>query len=203
MESLPQLSNPKTRSIVEVADKDKTAGSKTTLTPKPAGSSQDLDTVGSGEHLTDLAAIKRFGELQQYWFEDHMKLVSDGQVLELSKVSVEPAARHPYSVLVKFQFSLEKTNATEGSSVAGEPSVDPKADPRSDRRVDFQMTDEVFSGYAGATRYALRARGSTILLKSNVSPVLVRAERVEITPTAAMNATSSPTIQAKLTIGNQ
>ena len=171
---------------------------------KLADSPPQPDTVGSGEHLTDLATIARFGDLRQQWFTDHLKLVIDGQAVELEKVSVEPAARHPYSVLVKFQFSLEKKKATEDPSAAvGEPKTDVKTDSPANRTVGLQVTDNLFAGHAGATRYALRARGSTMLLQSNVAPVLVRAERVEIEPKAAIKNVGSPTIEAKLTVGNK
>ena len=165
------------------------------LAPEP-------DTVGSGKHLTDLQTIKRFGDFKQQWFTDHLKLSSDGQTVELSKVSVEPAARHPYSVVVKFQFSLHKKSENEASLVAGKPSVVPKPDS-SGQAVDFQVTDGVFAEHAGATRYALRARGATMLLQSSVAPVLVRAERVEVDPKATVTKTSSPTVKAKLIVGSR
>ena len=174
---------------------------KNTTAPKSVASPQRLGTVGSGQHLTDLKTIARFGDLQQRWFTDHLKLVSDGQKIEFSKVSVEPAARHPYSVLVKFQFSLEEKKVSKGVLTVDEPRIDPKSDPPASRVVDLQLTDDVFSEHAGATRYALRARGSTMLLQSNVAPVLVRAERVEVTPKASGDQASSPTIKAKLTVG--
>ena len=164
---------------------------------------QKLRAVGSGEHLTDPAAIKLFGELQQEWFTDHLKLSSDGQAVELSKVLVEPAARHPYSVLVKFQFSLHKNDANETKLVAGEPDVATKSVPAANRVIDFQVTDGVFSGFAGATRYALRGRGATMLLQSNVAPILVRAERVEVDSETAVKKISSPTVKAKLTVGRR
>ena len=181
--------------------KFKKLGTRTTTAPEPASSPQTPATVGSGEHLTDLAAIARFGDLRQHWFTDHLKLVSDGQTVELSEVSVEPAARHPYSLLVKFRFSLDKKKAAEGGPIVAEPSVDPESVTSTSQIVNLQVTDDVFSGNAGATRYALRARGSTMLLQSNVAPVLVRAERVEVAPKAGTAKISSPVIKARLTVG--
>lgn len=189
--------------------------SKNGAAPKPATVPEQLGTVGAGEHLTELATIKRFGELQDQWFTDRLKLSCDGQAVEFSKLSVEPAARHPYSILVKFQFPLHKNETNQALPVVEERGAEPKTNPPAAqvapanqvepaaRAVDFQVTDHLFAGYSGAVRYALRARGSTMLLRSNVAPVLVRAERLEIDQNAAIEQKGAPTIQAKLTVGGQ
>ena len=169
-----------------------------------------------GEHLTDLATIKRFDELRQHWFSGRLNLTSDGQPVELSKVTVEPAARHPYSVLVKFQFRLSTKRTTEETTQdvplalveglsAGKPKATIEPESLSSRSVDFLVTDRLFLGYHGATRYALRSRGATMLLQSNVAPALVRAERAELDRDAAraILAERLPVIRAKLSIGSR
>ena len=161
---------------------------------------QEPKAVPTGEHLTDLATIKQFSEVQKHWFADRLRLTTDGQPVELSKVSVEPAARHPYSVLVKFQFSLDAKKADDDQPATGATTREMKFDLPPNRTVSLQVTDRLFSSNHGATRYALRARGSTILLQSNVAPVLVRAERVDIKRGTVVAENGSPAIQAKLTL---
>ena len=163
--------------------------------------------TGVGEHLTDLAMIKRFGELQRQWFAGRLKLACNGQQVALSKVSIEPAARHPFSVVVKFQFSVEAKQAideqgkADNKKAAGATS---KPDSSQGSVVDFQVTDGLFSGHHGATRYALRSRGSTMVLQSNVAPALVRADRVEVVLGAGANEDEKPPeIQAKLLVGRR
>ena len=198
----PDLSKPlKPVSSPEDVDTDQAADPDKTSTPKPTASPQKLTTDDAGEHLTDLATIRQFGELQSQWFTDHLKVSSDGHLVKLTTVVVEPAARHPYSVLVKFQFSLENKDANAGLPVVEKASVDSKPDPPADRVVDFQVSDGLFAGHAGAVRYSLRARGATMLLQSNVAPVLVRAERVEINKKASAGKEKIPAIEAKLNLG--
>ena len=163
--------------------------------------------TGVGEHLTDLAMIKRFGELQRQWFAGRLKLACNGQQVALSKVSIEPAARHPFSVVVKFQFSVEAKQAideqgkADNKKAAGATS---KPDSSQGSVVDFQVTDGLFSGHHGATRYALRSRGSTMVLQSNVAPALVRADRFEVVLGAGANEDEKPPeIQAKLLVGRR
>ena len=45
--------------------------------------------------------------------------------------------------------------------------------------VDFIIKDKLFRDNESAFRYAAKAKGDAMLLQSNVSPILVRAERVE------------------------
>ena len=217
------------KSTQAVIEKEMEAGSGIPTKPTLKESSPTQDSVkGSaplsvGEHLTDLATIKRFGELRQHWFADRLNLTNDGLPIELSKVSVEPAARHPFSVLVKFQFLLgakktiekrtQRLSSTEAGTAGGgvtvaegnSVSADTESKPLGNRVVAFKVTDRLFSDYHGATRYALRARGSTMLLQSNVAPVLVRAERAELDRDAAraILAERLPVIRAKLSIGSR
>ena len=215
------------KSTQTVIEKEKEAGSGMPTKPTLKESSPTQDSVkGSaplsvGEHLTDLATIKRFGELRQHWFADRLNLTSDGQLIELSKVSVEPAARHPFSVLVKFQFLLgakktiekrtQRLSSTEAGTAGGGVTVaransvaaNTESKPLGNRVVEFQVTDRLFSDYHGATRYALRARGSTMLLQSNVAPVLVRSERIEIDRNERIHTKKEAVIQAKVAVGRR
>ena len=191
------------------------AVSKVDVTPRAVPLKEESPKVvpnqsvgtGVGEHLTDLAMIKRFGELQRQWFAGRLKLACNGQQVALSKVSIEPAARHPFSVVVKFQFSVEVKQAideqgkADNKKAAGATS---KPDSSQGSVVDFQVTDGLFSGHHGATRYALRSRGSTMVLQSNVAPALVRADRVEVVLGAGANEDEKPPeIQAKLLVGRR
>ncbi len=217
------------KSTQAVIEKEMEAGSGIPTKPTLKESSPTQDSVkGSaplsvGEHLTDLATIKRFGELRQHWFTDRLNLTNDGLPIELSKVSVEPAARHPFSVLVKFQFLLgakktiekrtQRLSSTEAGTAGGGVTVaransvaaNTESKPLGNRVVDFLVTDRLFSDYHGATRYALRSRGATMLLQSNVAPALVRAERAELDRDAAraILAERLPVIRAKLSIGSR
>ena len=180
------------------------------VTPKgvtPKGVPNQSVGTGVGEHLTDLTMIKRFGELKEDWFAGRLKLVRNGQQVTLSKVSVEPAARHPFSVVVKFQFSVEAKQAVEEQAKAERnKAAGPASKPDSSQGsvVDFQVTDGLFSDHHGATRYALRSRGSTMVLQSNVAPALVRADRVEVKRGEGANEDGKPPeIQAKLLVGRR
>ena len=193
----------KTADLKTDAKTNSATGAKTDLASKPSTIPKESVTVGSGEHLTDLQTIKRFGELQGQWFAGRLKLTSNGRSIKLSKVSVEPAARHPYSVMVKFQFAFDRKVAAQDPQDTKASSVKPKPDPAGNQVVDFQVSDGLFAGYSGASRYALRTRGKTMLLQSNVAPALVRAERVEIDQKAATSNERLPAIKAKLNVGGR
>ena len=212
VERVPLMNEPEAALKVDRSPKAMTPKAVTPEGGSPKGGSpkgvpnQSVGT-GVGEHLTDLATIKRFGELQEHWFAGRLKLARNGQPVALSKVSVEPAARHPFSVVVKFQFSVEAKQAVEEQGKAEQnKAAGPTSKPDSPQGsvVEFEVTDGLFSDHHGATRYALRSRGSTMLLQSNVAPALVRADRVEIARGEEVTEDGKPpAIQAKLLVGSR
>ena len=212
VERVPLMNEPEAALKVDRSPKAMTPKAVTPEGGSPKGGApkgvpnQSVGT-GAGEHLTDLTLIKRFGELKEDWFAGRLKLVRNGQQVTLSKVSVEPAARHPFSVVVKFQFSVEAKQAVEEQAKAERnKAAGPASKPDSSQGsvVDFQVTDGLFSDHHGATRYALRSRGSTMVLQSNVAPALVRADRVEVKRGEGANEDGKPPeIQAKLLVGRR
>ena len=95
--------------------------------------------------------------------------------LRINQVSVERAPRHPFNLLVKFQFKIPPAETTE-----------------------LRIIDETFNQQHGAVRYALKALGSTILLKSNVAPIVVRAKRVETKDLSPKELAEQTTILVRL-----
>ena len=45
--------------------------------------------------------------------------------------------------------------------------------------VDLSVVDSNFAQFGGGARYALKVGGNLVLAKSNVAPILVRADRIE------------------------
>jgi len=203
----PSVTKPEAVLVGDVAGQDMSPKEGALQEVAPNRMPNQKVSAGVGEHLTDLATIKRFGELQEHWFAGKLKLARNGQPVALTKVVVEPAGRHPFSVVVKFQFSVAEKQTAEQEGKADrekETRAASEADSTKNGAVDFQVADGLFSEYHGATRYALRSRGSTMLLQSNVAPVLVRADRVEIARGAEVNnAKKPPAIQAKIVVGRQ
>ena len=207
VERVPLMNEPEAALKVDRSPKAMTPKAVTPEGGSPKGVPNQSVGTGVGEHLTDLATIKRFGELQEHWFAGRLKLARNGQPVALSKVSVEPAARHPFSVVVKFQFSVEAKQAVEEQGKAEQnKAAGPTSKPDSPQGsvVEFEVTDGLFSDHHGATRYALRSRGSTMVLQSNVAPALVRADRVEIARGEEVTEDGKPpAIQAKLLVGSR
>jgi hypothetical protein len=118
-----------------------------------------------GEHLTDLDTIHRFSSSPEIWFQKHLKIKINSKLVRIEKIQVSPASKHPFSITVKFQFLV----ATE--SIANTVKRD---------KYRLSIVDELFSCHQGAVRQALKAKGSAMLLNSNVAPILVRAKRIEL-----------------------
>ncbi|MEE2826323.1 MAG: hypothetical protein VYE64_06820 [Planctomycetota bacterium] len=87
-----------------------------------------------------------------------LKVSLNGKPVRLRKVSCEPSPRHHFSLVARYELALGK----------------PK------KPVELELVDENFTAYEGAVRYSLKAMGSAMVLRSNVAPIIVRAERYEL-----------------------
>jgi hypothetical protein len=63
---------------------------------------------------------------------------------------------------------------------------------------DFKIVDKNFSGTDGQIRYALRPRGTAIVTKSNVAPVLARAKPITISNLTDDKRPSAQIITARI-----
>ena len=80
-----------------------------------------------------------------------------GKKIELADGKAVQSPKHHFSYLVEFNFDIPSGNSNE-----------------------LEIEDKNFQEMDSAARYSLKALGSTILVKSNVAPIIVRAKRHEL-----------------------
>jgi hypothetical protein len=80
--------------------------------------------------------------------------------LELNVASVEPFAEHHKTAVMK----LVATVPDEVDSGT------------------LTFADTSFAGMDGAVRYAIKGRGKTLVTQSDAAPIIIRADRVELSP---------------------
>ena len=107
----------------------------------------------SDEVLTENFRQAAFGKIAQ-----GLKISLDGKPVRLEKVDCEPSPRHHFSLVARYEFPL------------GQPA----------KPVELELVDENFGDFDGAMRCALKAMGTAMVLRSNVAPIIVRAERHEL-----------------------
>jgi len=99
--------------------------------------------------------------LREFYFEkllENLTVTINDQETELTKVSVEQSVRHHFAWVAKYSFEI----------------------PSRMRKLDLVIQDNTFLEYNGAARYALKATGNAMVLKSNVAPIIVRSQRHEL-----------------------
>jgi len=72
-------------------------------------------------------------------------------------VGVEESAKHHFEFVAEFKYQL------------------PVA-----KNVQLLIEDHTFQKLDGAVRYSLKAMGSTMILRSNVAPIIIRAKRHQL-----------------------
>ncbi len=154
---------------------------------QPADQQSDASS-GEGEHLTDPDVIQQFAQTQAGWFKPALSVKLDQASVALENVEIEPAPRHPFSIIVKFEFDLssdQQSQAQENGRKQG---------------ISLEVVDQLFPEQDGAIRYALKTRGRAMLLRSNVAPILVRAQRHELSGWESEKRNKMSRIDARLAI---
>lgn len=185
----------------------------------------DDEVDGEGEHLTDPETIKELASLADFWFSKKLEVTCDGRQVNLENVSVSAEARHPYSMIVRFEFDLNAKPAGSRQGVT-KVSVQKKLsqskvakDPQevdagrkamrssviqktalNPEIVELAIFDGVFSGKDGAVRYALKTKGSAMIARSNVAAILVRADRIELGQLDKVARKQATTLSAKIIV---
>ena len=129
--------------------------------PTDSSSTDSSSTDSSSEKATvfDKALLAKFNKSAPAKVTEGLKITCDDKPVKIESVALDPAPRHPFDVKVKFQFKI------------------PKSDKES---IELKLEDSNFTKQTGAVRYALKAKGIAMLVQSNVAPIIVRAERVEL-----------------------
>ena len=93
-------------------------------------------------------------------------------------IEAGPSSRHHVDILVRMEFELFPEIE---EMPAGQPDPVPQTGDDSDSGdVHFAFADGNFAENTGAVRYAMKARRDAFLKESNVAPLIVRAERIEL-----------------------
>ena len=172
------------------------------------------EPVDEGEHLTDPGTIKELAGLSEFWFSEKLGVTCDDQNVKLQKLSVSADARHPYSIIVRFEFDLMSADAPDNDSADKGAQAEPqkskavvgKTAQASDkgssvpRTVELKIMDEVFPDDDGAIRYALKTKGSAMVARSNVAAILVRAERIELGKLDKVERKQATILSAKIIV---
>ncbi len=164
--------------------------SQTAFNPKPAPS--DVPT-GSEEKTTPDSSeanqedFKNDAELLQLLQDravaeiaKNLAISYQGKPLNLERPTEVPPARYHMSVTLQYKLKL------------------PEPGPGEKQPQALSIVDRNFDRFDGAVRYSLKAGGNCLLTNSNVAPILVRSERIELAGLNEENREQAKTIQAKI-----
>ena len=150
----------------------------TTSVAQPADESEEEKSLPHDDenpiHERLLAELKSIGPDQ---IAQRIQINCDGQPLKIKNVVASPAPRHPFNLKVKFEFELPPTKSAQ-----------------------LDIVDNNFRQQTGAVRYAIKALGSTMLVKSNAAPIIIRAKRVELAGLSEKETVSETSISAKILV---
>lgn len=106
---------------------------------------------------------------------EQLQITCNGERVHIRPVSVELSPRHHVNALAKLEFGLS-----------------------ADEKIHLIIKDELFDDKNGAVKYALKPKKSALLLRSNVAPILIRAERIELNGLSPVVRSEKTTIECDL-----
>ena len=132
-----------------------------------------------------LESLRKLGPSQ---ITRQIRITCNGQPLQIKNVSADAAPRHPFNLVVQFEFQIP-ADAIPDKTAPDDDSV---------KSAQLKIEDQNFRQQTGAIRYALKTLGSTMLLKSDAAPILVRAQRHELAGLSKKETAIQTSISAEI-----
>ncbi len=175
--SKPKVEPEPTESLAESAPKPDEFGTvkKSSAVPqRPVEPARD----GEGEEDDNPIQQQLLAELQSLGPEQIARgvvVTCDGKPLKIRNVTADLAPRHPFVLVVKFEFEIPATKSAI-----------------------LEIKDQNFREQTGAVRYAIKALGNLMLVKSDAAPIIIRAKRLELAELSKKETISKTSISAQL-----
>lgn len=149
------------------------------VSPKPSASKPSAgDTQPDPEDDSIDAQLRsKLEKLAPTAITNQLTITCNGKATKLKAISVGPAPRHPFCILVKFEFDIPDS-----------------------KTVELKILDKNFLAQSGAFRSAIKARGNATLLRSDAAPILVRAKRIELEDLTPDERKQQTTLTAKIAV---
>ncbi|MFK7767909.1 MAG: hypothetical protein AB8B55_11860 [Mariniblastus sp.] len=173
----PGPANSKSNSALPVPKTTKVPNSKNTATDD--SSVENATTNEPKEPAIDAKTLALFAKIAPSKIKNGLKITCDGKPIKVSSLSLDAAPRHPFNLKVVFELSVPKSTA---------------------ETVQLIFQDENFAKQTGAVRYALKTKGNAMLMRSNVAPIIIRAQRVELAGLSSEQREQKTKIIARLAI---
>ena len=142
--------------------------------PPASNSAQDSNAT---DHVIDAVLFEKFEQAAPKAIANGLNIRCNGKPVAVTALAAGPSPRHPFTIVVTFEFQLPKSESSE-----------------------LSIVDANFAKQTGAVRYALKATGNAALIQSNVAPILVRAERIELSDATNRERKRQTTISARVAV---
>lgn len=187
----------------DVAIQDSIQDSNQKIAPEPTPEPFDFDltkNLNEEDFQNDETIVAEFKRLAVEHFSQQLCVKLDETELELEAVEQPVPTRLHMSLTMEFVVKIPRgESAAEGDSAAGPSATGP---------VRFEFVDRNFlsstksTPWHGAIRTSLKALGGAMLVNSPAAPILIRAERVELTGATAEKRKQAATISGTLILPN-
>jgi len=142
-----------------------------------APTEQPINLPEDGSLVNEIDLVRAFAKVATPQLKNGIRVMSNNQPLILKLVSATPSAKH--------HATLETVWTTHLPSEA---------------TVELSVQDANFLTQPGGIKYSLKTSGSSMTLRSNVAPILIRSTRIELESVTAEQRLLAPGIKAGIRV---
>ncbi len=136
---------------------ESTGSLKDASTGKSTSFQQSESKNPNDGHSISPDLLAKFKELAPDSIGKAIDIHCNGKKIEAFAIKEGPPPRHPFTMTIELEFKLPDSEIC-----------------------DLKINDHNFADQKGAARFSLKAAGRSMLIRSDVAPILVRAERIEL-----------------------
>ncbi len=138
---------------------------------------KDLNLPEDGTLVNEIKLIEAFAKVAAPHLQSGIRVSVNSSPIILKLVSAAPSPRHHATLDIIWKFEL--TDAP---------------------LIDLSVRDTNFLRQPGGIKYSLKTSGTSMTLRSNVAPILIRSTRIGLDVTSVKNRLLAPGIEARIRV---
>ena len=155
-------------------------GNKKNVAPVEKPAEAPINLPEEGTLVNEIQLIRNFAKVAAPQLTAGLRVSVNKKPIDLKLVSAEPSGKHHVTLETVWKFQLPQLP--------------------SNGLVELSVQDTNFLQQPGGIKYSLKTSGSSMTLRSNVAPILIRSTRIGLDSVSVRQRLRSPGIEAGINV---
>lgn len=162
---------------------EKTTAPITATEKNAAPSETPINLPEEGSLVNEIQLIRAFAKSAAPRLKAGLRVLVNEKPVDLKLVSSEPSARHHATLETVWKFRLPQLQQLPPNGL-----------------MDLSIRDTNFLQQPGGIKYSLKTSGSSMTIRSNVAPILIRSTRIGLDSVSVKQRLIAPGIEARIRV---